>query len=90
VHSRGGVVRRADGVLAGSTLTLRDAVANLTALGVPLAQALTAATAVPARLAGVPRLGRLAAGEPADVLVLDDRLEVVRVITGGRGRGVRA
>jgi N-acetylglucosamine-6-phosphate deacetylase len=89
VHSRGGVVRRADGVLAGSTLTLRDAVANLTALGVPLAQALTAATAVPARLAGVPRLGRLAAGEPADVLVLDDRLEVVRVITGGRGRRVR-
>ena len=78
--ARGGVVRRADGVLAGSTLKLRDAVANLTALGVPLADALSAATAVPARLAGVPQLGRLAVGEPADVLVLDDRLEVVRVL----------
>ena len=37
VHARGGVVRSAGGVLAGSTLTLRDAVANLCALGVPLA-----------------------------------------------------
>ena len=80
VLARAGVVRTAGGVLAGSTLTLRDAVANLCALGVPLAQALTAATAVPARLAGVPQLGRLAVGEPADVLVLDDRLEVVRVL----------
>ena len=80
VHARDGVVRRADGVLAGSTLTLRDAVVNLCALGVALPDALGAATAVPARLAGVPQLGRLAVGEPADVLVLDDRLEVVRVL----------
>ena len=80
VHARDGVVRRADGVLAGSTLTLRDAVVNLSALGVPLADALHAATAVPARLAGVPELGGLAVGKPADVLVLDDRLDVVRVL----------
>jgi len=83
VHASGGVVRRADGVLAGSALTMRDAVANLHALGVRLQDALTAATAVPARIAGMPRLGRLAVGEPADVVVLDDRLEVVRVLLAG-------
>ena len=80
VHARGGVVRRADGTLAGSALTLRDAVANLHLLGVPLEHALTAATAVPAWIAGTPRLGRLAVGQPADVIVLDDRLEVARVL----------
>jgi len=86
IHARDGVVRRADGVLAGSTLTLRDAVVNLCALGVSPAQALSAATAVPARLAGVPELGRLVVGEPADVLVLDDRLEVVRVLPASASR----
>ena len=80
VHARDGIVRRADGVLAGSTLTLREAVVNLCALGVPLADALEAATTVPARIAGLPALGRLTVGERADVLVLDDRLEVVRVL----------
>jgi len=80
VRAQEGVVRTPDGVLAGSTLTMRDAVANLHRLGVGLAAALTAATTVPARIAGVPRLGRLAVGEPADVIVLDDRLEVRRVL----------
>ncbi len=67
-------------MLAGSALTMRDAVANLHGHGIALEAALTAATAVPARIAGAPRLGRLAVGEPADVLVLDDRLEVTRVL----------
>ena len=80
VHAQDGVVRRPDGVLAGSALTMRDAVANLHGHGIALDAALMAATAVPARIAGAPRLGRLAVGEPADVLVLDDRLEVTRVL----------
>ena len=82
VRAEGGVVRRSDGVLAGSASTLRDAVANLHRLGVRLEDALTAATAVPAWIARMPRLGRLAVGQPADVIVLDDRLEVVRVLRG--------
>ena len=50
VEVRDGVVRRdGDGVLAGSVLTMIDAVRNLHALGVPLEAALGAATAVPAR-----------------------------------------
>jgi N-acetylglucosamine-6-phosphate deacetylase len=68
---------RADGVLAGTTLTLLEAVRNLHALGVPFADAVGAATAVPARVLGRTDVGVLEVGGRADVLVLDDRLELV-------------
>ena len=80
---RDGVARRADGVLAGSTLTMIDAVRNLHALGVPLASALDAATRVPAGIVGRPELGTLAPGTPADVVVLDGGLEIQRVLVAG-------
>jgi N-acetylglucosamine-6-phosphate deacetylase len=78
-----GTVRGPDGVLAGSVLTMVEAVRNLHALGVPLADAVGAATAVPARVLGLPDLGRLAPGLPADVVILTDRLEIERVLVGG-------
>jgi N-acetylglucosamine-6-phosphate deacetylase len=84
-----GVVRGPEGQLAGSVLTLLDAVRNLHALGVPLEEALTAASAVPARIAGRPDLGRLAPDAPADVVVLDDNLEIVRVLVQGAERVAR-
>jgi N-acetylglucosamine-6-phosphate deacetylase len=78
-----GVARRADQVLAGSTVCMIDAVRNLVALGAPVAAALAAASAVPARIAGRPELGTLEPGSTADIVVLNDRLEVVRVLTAG-------
>jgi N-acetylglucosamine-6-phosphate deacetylase len=86
VRSENGVVRQEDGTLAGSTLTMLDAVRNLHGLGVELEDALAAASAVPARIAGRTDLGRLAVGAPADVVVLDDRLELRGVLVAG---GVR-
>jgi N-acetylglucosamine-6-phosphate deacetylase len=87
VDVRDGVARRAsDGVLAGSVLTMIEAVRNVHALGAPLEQALTAASAVPARVLGSERVGRIERGVPADVVVLDDALEVVRVVVGGETR----
>jgi N-acetylglucosamine-6-phosphate deacetylase len=83
VRARGGEVVGERGRLAGSTLTLAQAVRNLHALGVPLEDAVAAASHVPARLAGRSDLGRLEPGAPADVVVLDDRLEVQRVLLGG-------
>ena len=80
------VVRREDGVLAGSALTMVEAVRNLVAIGAPLEQALEAASTVPARILGLPQLGRLAPGGPADVVVLDDSLEVVRTLVGEEAR----
>ena len=80
------VVRRGDGVLAGSALTMPQAVRNLVTAGAPLERALEAASTVPAQVLGLPHLGRLVPGGPADVTVLDDRLEVVRAIVGGETR----
>jgi N-acetylglucosamine-6-phosphate deacetylase len=78
-----GVARRADSVLAGSTVPMIEAVRNLVALGAPIASALAAASAVPARIAGRPELGKIEPGSPADVVVLDDSLEIVRVLVAG-------
>jgi N-acetylglucosamine-6-phosphate deacetylase len=83
VEVRGGISRREDGVLAGSVLTMIEAVRNLHELGVPLPHAVAAASSVPARVLGLDNLGRLAAGDPADVVVLDDNLEIQRVLVGG-------
>jgi len=85
VTSLDGVVRGPEGQLAGSALTMIEAVRNLHALGVALEDAVHAATTVPARVARRPDLGRLAVGGPADVVVLDDRLEIQRVLVAGGG-----
>jgi N-acetylglucosamine-6-phosphate deacetylase len=82
-HSEGGVVRNADGSLAGSTLSMPAAVRNLHALGVPLAAVLRAATEAPARMARRPDLGRIAPSARADLVVLDDSLELTQVLLGG-------
>jgi N-acetylglucosamine-6-phosphate deacetylase len=86
VYARCGEVRDAEGRLAGSALTMIQAVRNLHGLGIALEAALGAAATVPARVAGRPELGRLAVGAPADVVVLDDRLDVQRTLVGGEAR----
>jgi N-acetylglucosamine-6-phosphate deacetylase len=83
VHVEGGVCRIGEGALAGSASSLLDGLRNLVRLGVPLVEAVSAATTVPTRLLGRADLGRLAPGSPADAVVLDDRLEVVRVLRCG-------
>jgi N-acetylglucosamine-6-phosphate deacetylase len=88
VKIRDGVARGPDGQLAGSVLTMIEAVRNLHELGVPLGKALEAASAVPARVLGLPDIGRLAPGAPADVVVVDDNLQIERVLVGGQERVV--
>ncbi len=80
IRSVDGVVRDGDGALAGSTLSMLDAVRNLHALGVPLAAALGAATEAPARMCRRPDLGQIAPGTRADLVVLDDSLELHQVL----------
>jgi N-acetylglucosamine-6-phosphate deacetylase len=86
VEVRDGVARRADGVIAGSVVTMIEAVRNLHALGVPLVDAVAAATSVPARAVRRPELGILCEGGTADVVVLDDRLEIRTVLRAGLER----
>ena len=85
---RDGAVRGPNGVLAGSVLTMIDAVRNLHALGVGLADAVGAATAVPAAVLGLPTIGRLDVDLPADIVVLNDGLEIESVFVGGEARVV--
>jgi N-acetylglucosamine-6-phosphate deacetylase len=80
----GGASRREDGTLAGSVVTMIEAVRNLHALGVPFEEAVGAATEVPARFLGRDDVGVLEPGAPADVVVLDDRLEIRAVLCSGR------
>ena len=86
VEIRDGIARRADGVLAGSVVTMIESVRNLHALGASLVDAIAAATAAPARAARRPGLGVLEPGGEADIVVLDDRLEIRAVLRAGLER----
>jgi len=86
VKVSGGVARNAEGKLAGSTLTLDRALRNMVALGVPLASALRMLTANPARQIGLgARKGVLAPGADADLVFLDEKLEISGVMARGVG-----
>jgi N-acetylglucosamine-6-phosphate deacetylase len=86
VKVSGGVARNAEGKLAGSTLTLDRALRNMVALGVPLSSALRMMTANPARQIGLgTRKGVLAPGADADLVFLDNKLEISGVMTRGAG-----
>lgn len=80
----GGAVRNPAGALAGSALTMIDAVRNLHALDVPIDRAIAAASTVPARLLGRDDLGVLRPGATADLVILDDALGVRATYVGGR------
>lgn len=81
-----GVARDGSGVLAGSVASLAGCVREAVRCGASELDALAAATSRAAQLlrTGPPDLGVLRPGAPADVVVLDDRLEVQRVLVGGR------
>ncbi len=86
IEIRDGVARGPSGALAGSTLTMIEAVRNLHALGASFEEAILAATEVPARILRLPTVGRLGIGLPADVVVLTDDFEIERVLVEGRER----
>lgn len=75
VTVKDGKATLADGVLAGSTLNLDDAVRNLMRMcKIPLTEAILCATENPARAVGVfDRVGSLDVGKQADLLVLADQ-----------------
>jgi N-acetylglucosamine-6-phosphate deacetylase len=84
VTVRGGVCRNAEGTLAGSTLTLDRALRNIVALGIPLQDAVRTLTLNPATLLGIEfKKGSLRAGADADILLLDEGLQVTNVWTRG-------
>ena len=77
--------RLADGTLAGSILSMDEALRNLIAMtGCSLEEALPTVTTTPARAIGVDReRGRLASGFAADVVLLSEDLHVRATVTAG-------
>lgn len=72
------------GSLAGSVITIRQAMKNMVSLGVPLHEAVKMASLTPARAAGVDHeLGSLTAGKRADLISLDEECEVRLAVGGG-------
>ena len=79
-----GVCRDAQGKLAGSTLTLDRALRNIVQLGFPLASAVRMLTLNPATVLGIEfKKGALRTGADADILLLNEALQVTRVWTLG-------
>ena len=86
VHVRDGEARLASTrSLAGSTLTMDDALRRAVRdSGLPIERAAAAAATNPARVLGLQdRLGSIAPGRRADLVVLDDELQVERVMAAG-------
>jgi N-acetylglucosamine-6-phosphate deacetylase len=83
VQVRDGAVRLLDGTLAGSVVTMDEAVRNLVASGASLAAAVHAASTAPARLIGRDDLGALRPGRPAHLTVLDEELRPLRTLVSG-------
>ena len=76
--------RLEDGTLAGSILQMDAAMRNMIAYtGCSLADAITMASATPARVLGLKNKGRIAAGCDADLVVLDKSLRVDMTIARG-------
>lgn len=86
VHVREGVARLADGTLAGSTLSMAEAVKNFrefTRCSLP--EAVGTASLIPARVLRIDnRKGSLGLGMDADIVVFDEGYDIHYTIVGGQ------
>jgi len=89
VQVRDGVARLVtNGAIAGSTLTMASAVRfAVQSGGLPIEDAVRAATTTPATMLGLDRVGALRPGYRADLVVLDDHLDVLAVLHRGSWAG---
>ena len=80
-----GRTRNAAGSIAGSVITMRDAVRMMFALGVPAHDVAQMAATNPARLLRIDRdYGSIEYGKRADLVALDDESRVLLTLVGGR------
>jgi N-acetylglucosamine-6-phosphate deacetylase len=77
-------VRLADGTLAGSILTMDQALRNLLHLGMPLEQAARRCAMLQADYLGLEERGRLVRGAVADIVVVDRAGQLEAVFLEGR------
>lgn len=84
VYMTDGKATLEDGTIAGSATCLAECFRRAVSFGVPLEDALRAATINPAQAVGLyDELGSITEGKRADVLVLDDKLQPEKIFIGG-------
>ncbi|WP_059105678.1 N-acetylglucosamine-6-phosphate deacetylase [Shouchella shacheensis] len=83
VHVSQGVAKLTDGTLASSTVTMNEALAKTVKSGIPLRDAVRMATETPANILGLENKGRIAPGADADLVLMNDRFEVVWTMING-------
>lgn len=83
IHKCAGGVRLEDGTLAGSVLTMDQALRNLVSLGLPLDEASRRVSTHAADYLGLSDRGRLAPGAWADAVVLTSELDLRQVLLEG-------
>ncbi len=83
VHKCLGGVRLADGTLAGSALTMDQALRNLVSIGLDIADASKRTSTYAADFLGLPERGRLQVSAYADMVVLDRALNLTAVYVEG-------
>ena len=77
----------ADGTIAGSSTNLMDCMRNVVKFGIPLPEAINSATLIPATEIGMQdKIGKIDIGNDADILVLDNDLEIDTIIMKGKVR----
>ncbi|MBQ4496707.1 MAG: N-acetylglucosamine-6-phosphate deacetylase [Spirochaetaceae bacterium] len=75
--------RKADGVIAGSALTMIRGVKNLVSFGFPIENAVRLATTNPAQVMQYRKKGALIPGFDADITVFDQNYEILLTLVGG-------
>ena len=86
VWMKGGKATLTDGVtIAGSATNLYDCMKKAVSFGIPLSDAIFAATRNPARSIGIyDRVGSIAPGKKADFLLVNRDLDLKKVIVSGK------
>lgn len=85
VRVQNGQARLLDGTLAGSATNMQDEVKNLIRFGIPLRQVIKSATINPARVIGLDhKIGSIAVGKDADLVVLDEHYDIRMVFAKGQ------
>lgn len=83
VHKCLGGVRLADGTLAGSCLTMIDALKNMTSLGYDLTDTSKRLSFIPNQLIQNKNYGKLEKGYISDLLIIDDQLNITEIFLAG-------
>jgi N-acetylglucosamine-6-phosphate deacetylase len=83
IFKQGDTVRLADGTLAGSVLTMDQALRNLLSLGLGMEEASARLSAIPAQYLGLADRGAIAVGAAADLVVMEEDGGLLGVVAEG-------